>query len=155
MAATPDCVDIVIVKTLYQRLSRIWTRLLRGSSNSDSDSPLQPEFHRAKIDDERLEILVESFHDVDPYPGFSKYLDADHYITTALHHYSVAELTHTDPESVLDIGTGAGYFPFVCQNLGHETMCLDVPAHPFYDEMAQLLELTRVERRVEPFQKLP
>jgi hypothetical protein len=142
------------MRNLSQYLTRFW-RSARGTADTKLDQKLQPSFHRSQINDQILAKIHKKYAHVDPYPGFSKYLDAEHYIATALHHYSVAELNPFTRNSILDLGSGAGYFPFVCQNIGHEAMCLDVSDNPFYGEMIDLLTLNRIEHRIEPFQLLP
>jgi hypothetical protein len=145
---------ILMIKKIARRFANLFSPA-KSSNSGHPLSPLEPEFHRSLISDSTLHDLVERFGDSDPYPGFSKYLDAEHYLGTALHHYSVAGLHPSKLESVLDLGTGAGYFPFVCRNIGHETLALDVPAHPFYGEMISMLGVTRMEHRIEKRQPLP
>lgn len=112
-------------------------------------------WHLSKLNSERLIQLAEQYRDVDPYPGFSKYLDAEEYVRVALCHLQLAGLVDRQPLSLLDIGTGAGYFPFVCSNLGHDVLAVDVPSHPFYTQMTAMLGVNRFEHRIEPFQPLP
>jgi SAM-dependent methyltransferase len=56
---------------------------------------------------------------------------------------------------VLDLGSGAGYFLFVCKHLGHPGMGLDLPNPAFYGEMFAALGLTRVISPVDPQLPLP
>ena len=59
------------------------------------------------------------------------------------------------PLRILDVGSGAGYFLFVCKVLGHSGFGLDLPEPEFYGEMFRLLGLKRAMHRVEKFQPLP
>ena len=45
---------------------------------------------------------------------------------------------------VLDLGTGCGYFPFVCRHYGHRAQALDLADNALYNEM---IELLRIDRR--------
>jgi len=56
---------------------------------------------------------------------------------------------------VLDIGTGAGYFPFVCRYYGHQTAAIDLDTTPMYNDLVRLLGVDRVTWRVVPFVPLP
>ena len=59
------------------------------------------------------------------------------------------------PKSVLDLGCGGGFFLYVCQQLGHTCLGLDIDVFPLF---TQLLDLFGVERRVcaiKPFEPLP
>lgn len=58
---------------------------------------------------------------------------------------------------VLDIGTGPGYFPFVCQRLGHRAIGLDQPGFfPFWEQLHRWLGINRiVQHAIRPKQTLP
>lgn len=116
---------------------------------------LAVDFHRRLIDSKMFSEVDEKYRDVDPDPGFSKYLDLTRYLQVALGHYEMVGLPGMGKRSVLDVGSGAGYFPFVCKNLGHPVQALDVAENDFYREMIQLLGVHRTEHRIEPFQALP
>ena len=45
---------------------------------------------------------------------------------------------------ILDIGSGAGYFLYLCQWLGHRPLGLDVDDVPLYPEMTQMLGVKRM-----------
>lgn len=56
---------------------------------------------------------------------------------------------------VLDIGTGFGYFPYVCEFMQHQASALDIPGHRLYDRVTHALKIDRQHHIVEPFQPLP
>lgn len=56
---------------------------------------------------------------------------------------------------ILDIGTGPGHFPFVCQYLGHEVAALDMPGTALYDVLCLWMGVDRIDHRIEPHQPLP
>ncbi len=56
---------------------------------------------------------------------------------------------------ILDLGTGAGHFPFVCRYLGHDCVALDQPGIPLYDDFCALFGLDRVDHAIRPRQPLP
>jgi SAM-dependent methyltransferase len=111
--------------------------------------------YRDSIDQVQFQSVHDKFIDVDPYPGFSKYLDFDRWIKTAQSHYDLLQIPANQKISMLDIGTGAGYFPFVCQQNGHQVMTVDVPGHDFYTEMVDLLGVNRQELFVRANVPLP
>ena len=63
-------------------------------------------------------------------------------------------LNRQPPGRVLDVGCGAGYFLFVCQHLGHEAVGLDIDEEPLFRETTELLGVSRVIGRIEPYQPL-
>jgi len=58
-------------------------------------------------------------------------------------------------KQILDIGSGAGYFLYICKWLAHNPLGLDIDEVPMYAEMTRMLGLPRVIWRVNAFQRLP
>ena len=56
---------------------------------------------------------------------------------------------------ILDLGSGGGYFLFVCRQLGHEGLGLDVPEPTMYGAMFERFGLRRVVKPVTAQQPLP
>ncbi len=87
--------------------------------------------------------------------GWPKYVDAGHRLDLATKQARALHLDRRPPLRVLDIGSGAGYFLFVCKHLGHAPMGLDLDWPPMYAEMFELMQIPRRVWRIEPFQPLP
>ena len=86
---------------------------------------------------------------------WGKYLDLKKWVALNLQRVRELELDWGRRKRILDIGSGAGYFLYICQWLGHEALGLDTDRVPMYAEMFRLLGLKRVLWRVEAFQPLP
>jgi SAM-dependent methyltransferase len=56
---------------------------------------------------------------------------------------------------VLDLGTGCGYFPFVCRHYGHRALALDLESNELYNEMIELLGIDRRPCTIEAGVPLP
>lgn len=56
---------------------------------------------------------------------------------------------------VLDIGTGFGYFPYICEFMEHQAAALDIPDHRLYDRVIDTLKVSRTKHMVNPFEPLP
>jgi hypothetical protein len=97
------------------------------------------------IDANRFEAIRARYRDTDPDPGSSKYLDLQSWIRVALGRAHGMKLHRRRACDVLDLGTGCGYFPFVCRSYGHRALGLDLPDNDLYNEM---IELLRVDRRL-------
>jgi SAM-dependent methyltransferase len=87
--------------------------------------------------------------------GWPKYVDAGQWLELAIKQARFLQLDRRKPVRVLDIGSGAGYFLFVCKQLGHSVMGLDLDWPPMYAEMFEMLKMPRRVWRIEPFQPLP
>jgi len=87
--------------------------------------------------------------------GWPKYVEARQWLELAIKQARSLQLDRRKPLRVLDIGSGAGYFLFVCQQLGHRVMGLDLDWPLMYAEMFEMLEMPRRVWRIEPFQPLP
>jgi SAM-dependent methyltransferase len=87
--------------------------------------------------------------------GWPKYVDAGHRLELAIKQARALQLDRGKPLRILDIGSGAGYFLFICKHLGHTVMGLDLDWPPMYAETFELMQMPRCIWRIEPFQPLP
>lgn len=122
--------------------------------------PHKPDFrivatHLSRINSAAFMRLKDRYEHAAPYPGYSKYLNAERFLEIAIGHFDWVGGFERREMRVLDIGTGAGYFPFVCANAGHRAEALDVPENDFYREITDLLGVLRHEHRIHAFQPLP
>lgn len=92
-----------------------------------------------------------------PNPGdtWPKYLDLPRWIRTNLQRVHKLDLDWGRRKQILDIGSGAGYFLFICKWLGHDPLGLDLDELPMYGEMTEMLGIPRVIWRVKSYEKLP
>ncbi len=91
-----------------------------------------------------------------PGENWAKYLDAERWLKLNIRR---AQDIGLDRERrhlrILDLGSGAGWFLFVCKQLGHEGIGIDVPEPLFYGEMFEKLGLRRVVAPVDAQKPLP
>jgi SAM-dependent methyltransferase len=86
---------------------------------------------------------------------YAKYADVERWLRLNVVRAQDLKLHRCPPRSVLDLGCGGGFFPFVLQHLGHSSLGLDIDEFPLF---AELLDLLQVERRVwtiQPYEPLP
>lgn len=57
--------------------------------------------------------------------------------------------------SILDLGTGAGYFPYICNFYGNYAECLDIKDNEFYDHSTDALSLVKYHHEIVFNKKLP
>jgi SAM-dependent methyltransferase len=86
-----------------------------------------------------------------------QYGDVELWMGRAWKEASRLGLDRSPPLDVLDIGMGAGYFLYVCQQFGHRCVGLDRPGqYPFWQGLRQWLGVRRVvEHTIKPYEPLP
>ena len=68
-------------------------------------------------------------------PNKRKYLELNDWVSRMCNDAAFMGLDRASPLRILDIGTGPGYFPFICRKLGHKCLALDKPGYPFYERL--------------------
>jgi SAM-dependent methyltransferase len=109
----------------------------------------------AELESKGFGTIRAKYENPDDKKGWPKYVDAGHRLELATKQARALHLDRRRPLRVLDIGSGAGYFLFVCKHLGHVPMGLDLDWPPMYGEMFELMQIPRRVWRIEPFQPLP
>ncbi len=107
------------------------------------------------IDAAQFQAIHDRYAIEDPGGGWRKYLELDRWIRINLRRVQELDLDWGRRQSILDLGSGAGYFLHICQWLGHRTLGLDIDDVPMFGEMFRALGLARIIWRVEAFQPLP
>lgn len=64
------------------------------------------------------------------------------------------KLNQTSNKRIFDIGTGAGWFPYICNLLGHECIGSDVPGRSDYDPCYEFLKIDFSDILVYPYTKM-
>jgi SAM-dependent methyltransferase len=108
-----------------------------------------------ELEKKGFERIRARYANPDDKKGWPKYVDAGHRLDLAIKQARSVQLDRRKPLRVLDIGSGAGYFLFVCKQLGHSVLGLDLDWPPMYAEMFDMMEMPRCVWRIEPFQPLP
>jgi hypothetical protein len=56
--------------------------------------------------------------------------------------------------NILDLGTAAGHVPYICKQLGHDCLGLEKANENWMREMADLMDIKRVEYEITPDKKM-
>jgi SAM-dependent methyltransferase len=59
------------------------------------------------------------------------------------------------PVDILDLGCGGGFFLFIAQQYGHRCLGLDMPDHPLFGELCDLLGVQRRVWKIQAMEPLP
>ena len=81
--------------------------------------------------------------------------DAAHWIDINVGRAQNLWLDRCPPLRILDLGSGAGYFLYVCQFLGHSGLGLDIGDDPFFGAMSSYFNVPRVIWRIDSGTPLP
>jgi SAM-dependent methyltransferase len=112
--------------------------------------PLEPIYRR--LDQAKLAAIQAEYAGSKEH--YAKYADVRRWLLLNIIRAQDLKLHRSPPKSVLDLGCGGGFFLYVCQQLGHDCLGLDIDVFPLF---TQLLDLFGVERRVwtiRPFEPL-
>lgn len=107
------------------------------------------------IDKKCFNIIKDKYFNAAPAPGYSKYLDVDAHITLNLWRAYILGLQESEPKKILDIGTGCGYFPYICRFYGHDINTIDISGEPIFNEVTEILKVERFIFEVKEYRSIP
>ncbi len=111
----------------------------------------------ARVDRARYETLQRYIEDESdvlmPLPGF-KYVDLPWYLLQKARWITALDLDVRPPERILDLGAGAGHFPFLAQSHGHSVVGIDM-ANDLYTKVLDLYGVQRLVQMIVPGAPLP
>ena len=83
-----------------------------------------------------------------------KYFNIEGYMKEQMVRAILLRLNNAN-KAILDIGTGFGYFPYICEFFGNTATAIDVPDHALFDEVTRFLGVKKVFHTIEPLKPLP
>jgi len=86
--------------------------------------------------------------------GYQKYLNLDYWVLENVRRVIALGLHDSEPKKILDISTGAGFFPYVCRYFGHSVEATDVSDNDMYNEIIEIFDITRMTLSIEKFKPL-
>jgi SAM-dependent methyltransferase len=117
--------------------------------------PLEADRIIQSIDRDELEQIRRRYAVEGPSPHWPKYLHLHRWIDINIRRVRELELDVSSPKRLLDLGSGAGYFLYICRLLGHDALGLDLGNPPMFAEITRLLGVPRVISKIERFVPLP
>lgn len=103
----------------------------------------------------RLSGIMEEYRLKNPGIAYQKYLDLDYWVLECMRRfYRLGLHKESAGKKILDLGTGAGYFPFVCNYYGHRAEALDVPDNEMYNNTIRALGINRYQQYIRAFKDL-
>lgn len=88
-------------------------------------------------------------------PQINRFEDIVYWIDINIERAQDLWLDRAQPLRILDLGSGAGYFLYVCKHLGHDALGFDTDREPLFGATTELLGVRRVIGRIERQTPLP
>jgi SAM-dependent methyltransferase len=126
---------------------RSWRRLQRKLH------PLDPQRFLAKLDPKRVH-QIQARYASSPVQ-IAKYANIERWIRLNIERVQDLQLHRSPPKDILDLGCGGGFFLFICQQLGHRSLGLDLEWFPLFTELLDLFQIERRTWEIKPFEPLP
>jgi SAM-dependent methyltransferase len=108
----------------------------------------------ASIDPDGLKALLQ-YKNQTGHPQYKKYFNAPYWVQLNVIRALYLGLNKRQPISILDIGSGFGYFPYAAHFYGHDVLGMDVPGDTLFTRASAYLDVTRIEHEIAPKKKLP
>jgi SAM-dependent methyltransferase len=113
--------------------------------------PLRPLLE--KLDQQRVREIRERY--ANSPIQVSKYADVEAWMKTNIERVQDLKLNQMPPQDIVDLGCGGGFFLFICQQLGHRCLGLDIDEFPLYGELVDLFGVERKIWEIKAFEPLP
>lgn len=102
-----------------------------------------------------LAPIVKRYMVDNPRISFQKYLDIDYWLFENMRRcYTLGLHIPGRKLKILDVGTGAAYFPFVCKYYGHDVEVVDVDDNEMYNEIVNTFGLIKYDQYIYSFSDL-
>jgi SAM-dependent methyltransferase len=88
-------------------------------------------------------------------PQINRFEDIVYWIDINIERAQDLWLDRAPPLRILDLGSGAGYFLYVCKHLGHDVLGFDTDREPLFGATTELLGVRRVVGRIDRQTPLP
>lgn len=109
----------------------------------------------ATIDQAKLATLAERYPPRAGARKINSYEDARYWVGVNVRRVQDLWLDRAAPLRILDLGSGAGYFLYICRLFGHEGLGLDTDENLLFRATTELFDVRRVIARIEPQTPLP
>ncbi len=144
------------------RFSRKLRKLFSGDAIASASEHLSRLIHPVNKDCLLDDIDWLQFKDLRhkyPYrpgsPQINRFEDIVYWIDINVERAQDLWLDRTPPLRLLDLGSGAGYFLYVCKHFGHDVLGFDTDIEPLFGATTELLGVPRIVGRVERLTPLP
>lgn len=107
----------------------------------------------SSIDQEEFRKLLK-YKDDTGHPQYKKYFNAPYWLRLNVQRALYLGLNRAKPMSILDIGSGFGYFPYAAHFYGHEVVAIDLPGDTLFEKAAEFFKLDRRDYTIKSLTKI-
>ena len=142
--------SIALEKGILMLYREMWERIVKYYS-------IYHQTHKLlnRIDKKRFSHITNRYKGDFSKQSYTKYLNLKKYLHRAVVRVYQLDLPSENSLDILDIGTGTGYFPYVCEYFGHHCYCIDVDDIDMYNQITKYLQLRRVVHEIKALELLP
>src|ERR1051325_1238976 len=139
------------IDKLFSRelLPSVWEHICRWTH------PVSPRKILATIDRHKLAALPERYPARAGARKINAYEDAAYWVGVNVRRVQDLWLDRATPLRIFDLGSGPGYFLYICRLFGHEGLGLDTDENPLFRGTTELFNVPRVIARISPQTPLP
>jgi len=85
----------------------------------------------------------------------AKYANIERYMKLNIERVQDLGLQRSRSQDILDLGCGGGFFLYICQQLGHRCLGLDLEWYPVFTDLLNLFGVERKTWEIKAFEPLP
>jgi SAM-dependent methyltransferase len=131
--------------------AEFYTRAWRRCQRILHPIPLRPLLQR--LDQRELREIQERYKSSTAH--FSKYAQIKRWMKLNIKRVQDLKLNRTPPQDILDLGCGGGFFLYICQQLGHRCLGLDIEGCQIFQDLIKLFGIERRVWEIKTFDPLP
>jgi len=140
---------------LFKFTVKIFIKVLGDRGLMPAISMMQKFYESRPLLVDKIKDIQKEFGVEHPGLGPEKYLVIDIFLLEAYRRAWFLRLDRKPPTRILDLGTGAGYFPWVCSMLGHEVDAIDLDNNNIYNAIVDALNIRRYVHEIKSDEELP
>jgi SAM-dependent methyltransferase len=141
-----------------RKLQKLFSRDALASASEHFSRLIHPVNKRRILDDIDWIQFRDLRHKYPYQPGspqINRFEDIAYWIDINVERAQDLWLDRAPPLRILDLGSGAGYFLYVCKHFGHDVLGFDTDSEPLFGATTELLGVQRVIGRIERQTPLP
>ena len=141
-----------------RKLQKLFSRDAFASASEHLSRLLHPVNQREILDDIDWLQFRDLRHKYPYRPGsaqINRFEDIVYWVDINVERAQDLWLDRATPLRILDLGSGAGYFLYVCKYFGHDVLGFDTDSEPLFGAATELLGVRRVIGRIERQTPLP